>query len=88
MRAFGMYRDEANADLDVIEAYGTVPVAIGFTGTQDGTNRSFVISGPPTLIALNGLLQSTPGDYTIAGNTVTFTLAPEADDILLFMGGI
>jgi hypothetical protein len=87
MQAFGMYKAEANADLDVIEAYGIVPMAIGFTGTQDGSNHTFTISGPPSSIYLNGLRQATPGDYTIVGVVVTFTLAPQADDIILFMAG-
>jgi hypothetical protein len=88
MLAFGMYQYNANRDLDVIEAYGVVPMAIGFTGVQNGSNKVFVISAPPTLVVFNGLIQSTPGDYTIAGTTVTFTMAPQPDDILLFMAGM
>jgi hypothetical protein len=68
--------------------YAQTPV-----GTQDGTNRTFTLdytlASPYTWLSINGVLQKPPAngkltnpdpDYTVSGNTVTFTVAPAATD--------
>ena len=59
------------------------------SGDVDGTNTTFTLANTPATgtveVYLNGLLQA-PGtgkDYTISGNTITFTEAPEPGDIIL-----
>lgn len=61
-----------------------------FTGVQNGVNRAFTIPFTPPSVALllvvwNGLLLTTPGDYTISGPTITLTQAPAATDNLAFI---
>jgi hypothetical protein len=81
MQSFGMFRSEATADLVVIEdASGTT---IGFTGTQDGSNTTFTVSALPDKVYRNGLLQSSPGDYSIVSNTIVWVIPPAEDDIIL-----
>lgn len=56
------------------------------SGTQDGTNPTFVLANVPKLgtehVFVNGLLQDAGGsnDYTISGDTITFAFNPEATD--------
>lgn len=62
---------------------GGSPVAL--TGTIDGTNRVFTV--PITIsngcaIYRNGVLQSTPGSYSLSAQTVTFVSAPVVGDDL------
>lgn len=87
MIAFRMFRAEAGVDINVIEDVGSG--LLGITGTQDGANPTFTLSGTPSstnfLLVRNGLIQH-PGagnDYTLAGNIVTMTPPPATDDILL-----
>ena len=68
---------------------------LSFSGSVDGTNAVFVVTTGTLVSAreqvfLNGVLQE-PGasaDYTIAGNTITFLLAPEAGSKVLIYGDI
>jgi hypothetical protein len=57
------------------------------SGTIDGVNLAFTLPSTPNPSSLqlfrNGVLQSSPGDYSIAGATITFTSAPIAGDILV-----
>jgi hypothetical protein len=61
------------------------------TGTLDGTNATFTVAHTPVPAAglkvqRNGLdqFQGSGGDYTVSGNTVTFTTAsiPQPGDVL------
>lgn len=59
-------------------------------GAINGTNGSFTLANAPNPAAsltlfLNGLLQDQGGDYTLAGNMITFATAgvPQTGDILL-----
>jgi len=68
---------------------GTMYVNETPTGTINGANTNFTLANTPTsgteMIYLNGLLQE-PGagnDYTITGSGITFTEAPETNDIIL-----
>jgi hypothetical protein len=83
--AFGMYRQDASADLEVIEDVGSGLLAI--TGTQDGSNAEFTLSAVPSgtnlVMVRNGNVLKINVDYLLSGNTVTFAIAPEAADILL-----
>lgn len=81
MPQFGMYRAEAVGDLAVIEDAADTPV--GITGTQDGSSTTFIISAPIASLYLNGMRQSTPEDYSVAGSILTWVLPPAADDIIL-----
>jgi hypothetical protein len=80
MQRFGMFRAEAAADLEVIDDASSSSVAI--TGTQDGVNADFTVDALPAVLVRNGLRQSTPGDYSITGNTLTWVVPPTADDII------
>lgn len=55
------------------------------TGSINGSNDNFVLSATPTkaYVYLNGILQQPDVDYTLTGDTVTFTVAPESDDWIL-----
>lgn len=68
--------------------YGQVP-----RGTQDGSNRNFqldyTLASPYTLLSINGIIQKpwvdgsgtfASPDYTVNGSTLTFTVAPVAND--------
>jgi len=59
------------------------------SGDINGTNTTFTLANTPVEgtveVYLNGILQA-PGsgkDYTISGNTITFTQAPETGDVIL-----
>jgi hypothetical protein len=67
---------------------GTYPITLGGTGggglitaaetpsgTINGSNHVFTLSNAPTLLLLdlNGLLMTQGVDYTLSGNTITFT---------------
>ncbi len=59
------------------------------SGTIDGSNSSFTLSGTPTpsaslLLYRNGLLQKQSLDYTLSGGTVSFTASavPQTGDVL------
>ena len=51
------------------------------TGTFDGANATFTLSAIPTTNALhlflNGQYMNEPLDYTLSGNTITFTTVPD-----------
>lgn len=58
------------------------------SGTIDGSNADFTLSAAPDpsadlLLFRNGLLQDQGLDYTLSGDTVTFTLPPETGSVLL-----
>ena len=59
------------------------------SGTIDGTNTNFTLANTPqagTLrVYLNGLRQQegAGNDYTVSGNTITFTTAPSTGDVIL-----
>jgi len=66
-----------------------------YSGSVDGTNAVFVVTSGTLvvdreLVFLNGLLQESgaSGDYTIAGNTITFLVAPGAGSKVLIYGDI
>ncbi len=59
------------------------------SGAIDGSNTDFTLANNPAPgtveVYLNGILQA-PGtgkDYTISGNTISFTIAPEPGDVIL-----
>jgi len=58
-------------------------------GSIDGSNRNFLIANTPNpnseQLFLNGVLQNqgTLNDYTISGQTITFSVAPNVDDVVL-----
>jgi hypothetical protein len=59
------------------------PILDQFTG--DGTTQIFALTraprpGAPVLVWWNGLLQSTPADYVVAGQAVALTLVPALGD--------
>lgn len=57
-----------------------------FTG--DGSTANFAISNGTTvnntLVTLNGVLQAPTTDYTISGNTLTFSTAPSSGQAIMF----
>lgn len=57
----------------------------GVTGTVDGINKNFDLDNPPItgsqMVYLNGMLQEEGQDYTLSGNTITFSEAPEVVEI-------
>ena len=60
-----------------------------FTGTQNGTNKIFtIIKAPDPLSSLKvyrgGARQRITEDYTVSGQTVTFTVAPATEEVLLY----
>ncbi len=81
MAQFGMFRSDAIGDMAVIEDAADTPV--GITGSQDGSNNDFTISGPIASLYRNGLRMATPADYVVIGNTLHWWYAPAADDIIL-----
>ena len=71
-----------------------IPAALNFAdmetpaGTLDGVNKVFTLAHAPnpaaSLQLFNGLMQQAGGnDYTLAGNTITFTAAPTVGSTLL-----
>jgi len=58
-------------------------------GLVNGSNTTYILANTPVtdslVVFLNGLMQEPGGgnDYTLASDTVTFTTAPETDDIIL-----
>ena len=86
---FGLYRKEATADVSWIEGLTAGGGRLTITGTQDGVNTTFTLSGTPVngadglIFARNGSALSPTTDFTVSGNTVTTVVAPLATDILL-----
>ena len=76
------------ADLDAATAGHIVTREVP-TGAINGTNREFVLANTPNVgseqVFINGSLLNTGGnsDYSISGDTITFTLAPQSGDIIL-----
>lgn len=58
-----------------------------FTGTIDGNNRLFTLptvpNGSNLEVFWNGILVSSPDDYTLSGVTVTFSRAPQVGDTIV-----
>lgn len=81
MALFGMYRAEDISSLAVIEDAADTPV--GISGDQDGENASFIISAPIASLYRNGLRMSTPDDYLVTANILTWVYPPSSDDIIL-----
>ena len=89
------YLSSVNGVLSWITPPASAPVwqlNITPTGTINGTNGTFTLPVQPVAVPSmqlyrNGLLQqqSSTGDYTIAGTTITFNAAsiPQTGDILL-----
>lgn len=61
--------------------YENQTIGDGVTGTIDGINKDFDLDNTPIAesvqVYLNGMLQEQGSDYTISGNTISFTEAPE-----------
>lgn len=59
-----------------------------FTGAIDGVNQVYILPGNPDPNILqafrNGDLQTSPGDFALNGNQVTYTAPPAAGDSLAF----
>lgn len=53
-------------------------------GNVDGSNRQFELHHVPNILMLwrNGKLQTADIDYTLVGNTLTMTTAPQLGDKL------
>lgn len=79
--AFGMYCNNASADLDVIEDNSSTTLPV--TGAQDGANAVFTVPGPPGAIYINGARQAPTIDFVISTGGFTFTIPPRATDIIL-----
>lgn len=56
------------------------------TGVVDGMNDEFTLNHTPQTNSLNlfvdGVLQTNPADYTIAGNIITFAIPPTIGQVL------
>lgn len=56
------------------------------SGTQNGSNLAFTLGHSPTgsslEVYLNGVLQVAGADYSLSGNTITFTYAPIVTDVI------
>lgn len=78
-------------DLDELAAKvsGTLINRELVSGVKDGVNVTFTLANEPTLateqIFLNGLLLNAGAnsDYSIEGNVITFTVAPQATDTII-----
>lgn len=57
------------------------------SGTVDGTNAIFVLANTPTAgtecVFLQGILKNSGTDYTITGDTITFSTPPTIGDVIL-----
>jgi hypothetical protein len=58
------------------------------SGTKNGSNKVFTLAHTPNpassvRVFLNGQRLTLTGDYTFAGNTITFVSAPVSADVLL-----
>jgi len=80
---------DANEDSFKWDYLATVTINEVPSGDIDGSNKEFTLANTPLedseRVYLNGLLQE-PGsgkDYTIDGNKITFTTAPESGDVVL-----
>lgn len=61
------------------------------TGVIDGSNDAFQVGCTNPVVVLNGLIMSSPGDYTFAqdlpaGGTITFVSPPPLDSTILVFG--
>lgn len=69
-------------DLGVLHAFGSSNGNVGAlsmatpTGAVNGINVTFVFTAPPIQVFYQGILQALTTDYTLAGSTVTFNVAP------------
>ena len=80
-------------DLITVDYLKSVPLTgiyhfnITPVGDIDGINTIFTVSSdiePPTSrVYLNGVRQFLSTEYTVLGNTITFVIAPEVDDIII-----
>lgn len=60
------------------------------TGTVDGVNTTFVLSGTPddgAIVTRNGIIQQPGVDYTLVNDTITFLVVPQTGDIILVSYG-
>lgn len=67
---------------------GGAPVYQDLSSGANGSNQVFVLSSAPATqdsltLYLNGLLQKRGTSYSIAGNTITMTAAPQSGDLLM-----
>lgn len=81
MIAFGLYRNNASADLDVIEDNSSTTLSV--TGVQDGSNAVFTIPGALGALYVNGARQAPTIDYVVSTGGFTLTIPPRATDIIL-----
>lgn len=60
-----------------------------FSGNGSTTAFTFVIRGQITGVTVGGVAKNTPADYSVAGQTITFTSPPAAgaSNIVLLFGG-
>jgi len=61
-----------------------VPTSVAPVGTLNGTNTVFTLSSANLLmLVLNGVVQEPGVDFTRSGVTITFTVAPIANDWMM-----
>lgn len=63
-------------------ATSTQPISEVPTGTVNGSNVTFTLTGVPAdsddlIVSVNGQVQRNGTDFTLSGNTITYTTAPE-----------
>lgn len=52
------------------------------SGTIDGSNTSFTISGTISLVTQNGKVLDPSAEWTVSGTTLSLTIAPDTGDSL------
>ena len=78
---FAVYLKQTGSEItpSITAAFGEVP-----SGVINGTNRTFMLTVSPIVNSLtlikNGVFQTPNVDYTLSGQTITFTLAPTVGD--------
>jgi len=57
------------------------------SGTVDGSNKTFTLANSPSpadslMLFVNGVFQTSGEDYSLSGDTITFTVAPPSGSII------
>jgi len=57
------------------------------SGTIDGSNKTFTLANSPSpadslMLFVNGVFQTSGEDYSLSGDTITFTVAPPSGSII------
>lgn len=52
------------------------------SGTIDGNNTSFTVTGALNNLFVNGAFQTPNVDYTFSGGTISFTIAPPVGSVI------